>query len=164
MNNSFTASGFVLLINYIHNPHIMPLWDIIIITQLTLTKVSLSDDTVLLACGLSCVQLFVTPWILDHQPPLSMGFLRQEYWSGLPFSPPEDLPLPGIEPASLLCLLYWQAILYHWVTWEQRTPAGSNVRCCMCHELERDSFLASYHLIGALWHGIRCGKPISRAR
>ena len=34
------------------------------------------------------------------QPPLSMGFFRQEYWSGLPFPPPEDLPDPGIKPAS----------------------------------------------------------------
>ena len=36
-----------------------------------------------------------------HKAPLSMGFLRQEYWSGLPFPSPEDLPNPGIEPASL---------------------------------------------------------------
>ena len=38
-----------------------------------------------------------------------MGFPRQEHWSGLPFPPPEDLPEPGIEPVSLLCLLHWQA-------------------------------------------------------
>ena len=44
------------------------------------------------------------------QAPLSMGFSRQEYWSGLPFSPPGDLPNPGIEPASLASqLLHWQA-------------------------------------------------------
>ena len=43
----------------------------------------------------------VIPWTVAHQPPLSMGFSRQEYWSGLPFSPPGDLPNPGIEPASL---------------------------------------------------------------
>ena len=36
-----------------------------------------------------------------HQAPLSMGFPRQEYWSGLPFPTPEDLPNPGIEPSSL---------------------------------------------------------------
>ena len=39
-----------------------------------------------------------------HQAPLSMGFPRQEYWSGLPFPPPEDLPNPGIEPMSLASL------------------------------------------------------------
>ena len=41
-----------------------------------------------------------TPWTVVHQPPLSMGFLRQEYWSGLPFPPPGDLPDPGFKPAS----------------------------------------------------------------
>ena len=43
---------------------------------------------------------FVTPWTVARQTPLSMGFLRQEYWSGLPFPSPGDLPHPGIEPAS----------------------------------------------------------------
>ena len=43
---------------------------------------------------------FVTPWTVAHQAPLSTGFPRQEYWSGLPFPPPGDLPDPGIEPTS----------------------------------------------------------------
>ena len=43
---------------------------------------------------------FVTPWALVHEAPLSTGFSRQEYWSGLPFPSPGDLPGPGIEPAS----------------------------------------------------------------
>ena len=42
----------------------------------------------------------VTPWTVARQAPLSMGFSRQEYWSGLPCSPPGDLPNPGIEPWS----------------------------------------------------------------
>ena len=46
--------------------------------------------------SLSCVRLFVTPWTVAHKAPLSIGFSRQEYWSGLPFSSPGDLP--GIEP------------------------------------------------------------------
>ena len=50
---------------------------------------------------LSLVQLFVTPWTIAHQVPLSMGFPRQEYWSGLPFPTPGDLPDPGIKPKSL---------------------------------------------------------------
>ena len=41
---------------------------------------------------------FATPWILTHQAPLSMGFSRQEYWSGWPFIPPKSLPDSGIEP------------------------------------------------------------------
>ena len=42
----------------------------------------------------------VNPWTVTHQAPLSMGFPRQEYWSGFPFPPPGDLPDPGIEPES----------------------------------------------------------------
>ena len=49
---------------------------------------------------LRCVWLFVIPWTIAHQAPLSMRFHRQEYWSGLPFPSPGDLPLPGIEPGS----------------------------------------------------------------
>ena len=48
------------------------------------------------------------PWTVACQAPLSMEFSRQEYWSGLPFPSPGDLPNPGIEP-RLLCLLHWQA-------------------------------------------------------
>ena len=52
------------------------------------------------ACVLSRSQLFVTPWTVAHQAPLSMGFSRQEYWSRLPFPSPGDFPDPGIEPMS----------------------------------------------------------------
>ena len=44
---------------------------------------------------------FATPWTVAHQAPLSMGYSRQAFWSGLPLPPPEDLPDPGIEPLSL---------------------------------------------------------------
>ena len=56
-------------------------------------------------CGLSCVshvRLSATPLTVAHQSPLSMGFSRQNYWSGLPLPSPGDLPNPGIEPMSLL--------------------------------------------------------------
>ena len=53
-------------------------------------------------CVLSHVPLFVTPWTVAHQAPLSMGFSRQEYWSGLLFPTPGDLPDPGIEHESLV--------------------------------------------------------------
>ena len=49
---------------------------------------------------LSCVRLFGTPWNVAHQATPSMGFSRQEYWNGLSFPSPEDLPNPGIEPRS----------------------------------------------------------------
>ena len=50
--------------------------------------------------SLSRVRLFATPWTVAHQAPPSMGFSRQEYWSGLPFPAPGDRPNPGIEPGS----------------------------------------------------------------
>ena len=53
----------------------------------------------------SLVRLFATLWTVAHQIHLSMGFSRQEYWSGLPRAPPGDLPNPGIKPAS--------QVLYH---------------------------------------------------
>ena len=55
----------------------------------------------------SHVWLFATPWTEDHHAPQSMGFSRQEYWSGLPCPPPGDLPNPGIKP-RLLHFLPWQ--------------------------------------------------------
>ena len=58
-------------------------------TNLTHTHISLSH-----------VRLFATPWTVAHQAPPSMGFSRKEYWSGLPFPPPGDLPNPGIELRS----------------------------------------------------------------
>ena len=51
--------------------------------------------------ALSRVQLFATLWAVAYQASLSMGFFTQEYWSGLPFLSPGDLPDPGIEPGSL---------------------------------------------------------------
>ena len=51
-------------------------------------------------CVLSRIQLLVILGTIARQAPLSMGFPRQEYWSGLPFSPPGDLPDPGISPES----------------------------------------------------------------
>ena len=59
----------------------------------------------LCACVLSLfshVQLFSIPWTVAHQAPLSMGFSRQEYWSGFPCPPPGNLSDPGIQPPSLM--------------------------------------------------------------
>ena len=50
--------------------------------------------------SLSRIQLFSTPWTVAHEAPPCMEFSRQEYWSGLPFLSPGDLPDPGIEPKS----------------------------------------------------------------
>ena len=57
-------------------------------------------NLLLLLSGFSCARLLVTPWTVAHQAPPYMGFSRQEYWSGLPFPSPGDLPDPRIEPRS----------------------------------------------------------------
>ena len=60
---------------------------------------------------LSPVHLVATPWTVTCQAPLSMGFPRQEHWSGLPFPSPGDLPDPGIAPTSLaLAGATWEAL------------------------------------------------------
>ena len=68
-------------------------------------------------------RLFVIPWTVACQAPLSMGFSRQEYWSGLPCPPPGDLPHPGIEPAFkspglaggfFTTSATWEALIYSW--------------------------------------------------
>ena len=64
---------------------------------------------------LSHVQLFVTPWTVACQAPLSMEFSRQEYWSEFPLPPPGDVPDQGSTP-SLLCLLHWQADCFRLVS------------------------------------------------
>ena len=61
----------------------------------------------------SCVQLFATLWTAACQTPLSMGFSRQEYWSGLPCCPPGNLPNPGIKPASLISPALAGTFFYH---------------------------------------------------
>ena len=91
---------------------------------------SLSDKagrlTILLAslcpaCMISHVQLFETPWTVACQAPLSMGFPRQEYWSGLPFPPPGDLPYPGIKLMSLESLALASEFFTTSTTWEAMT-------------------------------------------
>ena len=66
-------------------------------------------DVCMYAQLLSQVQLLATPWTVARQAPLSKWFFRQEYWSGLPFTSPRDLPDPGIEPGSPTL----QADFYH---------------------------------------------------
>ena len=63
---------------------------------------------------LSCVWLSVAPWIIAHQAPLSMGFLRQKYWSGLPFSTLGIFLTQVLNPHQL----HGKQILYHCLTWE----------------------------------------------
>ena len=84
------------------------------------------------------VRLFVTLWTVTHQAPLSTGLSRQEYWSGLPFPPPGDLPDPGIKPTShpsfkslLFTYLNRQTVqiflLLHRVLWEHSEVVSSRL-------------------------------------
>ena len=81
----------------------------------------LKQVTFFWACVLShfsCVQLFVTLWIVAYQAPLSMGFSRQEYWSGLPCCLPGHLPDLGIEPTSLMSPAFAGRVLTISAIWE----------------------------------------------
>ena len=93
---------------YIFNWHIIALQCCISFCYTTILifiyNVHIIYNTYMCVCMLhhfSHVQLCVTLWIVAHQALLSMGFSREEYWSGLPCPPPGDLPDPGIEPVSL---------------------------------------------------------------
>ena len=79
------------------------------------------------AQSLSCVWLFVTPWTVACQVPLSMAFARQEYWSGLLLPHPGDLPTQESNP----CLLLGRWILYHWAAWEAHRKYWVGQKVCM---------------------------------
>ena len=87
---------------------------------------------------------FATPWTVAQRAPLSIAFPRQEYWSGLPFPSPEDLPDPGIKP----CI--GRQILYHWATRE-----ASMKRCSTLNGIrQRQMKTMNYH-----YTPIRKAKP-----
>ena len=70
------------------------------------TYVCVRDETQNLCCAVLSRPVMsdsVTPWTVVHQAPLSMGFSRQEYWSGLPCPPPRDLPNQGLNPGFPHC-------------------------------------------------------------
>ena len=68
--------------------------------ELCFKESSVSTKALHNSCGYALLHLTVTPQTIAHQASLSMGFSWQEYWSGLPFPPPADLPDPGIEATS----------------------------------------------------------------
>ena len=84
----------------------------------------------------SHVWFFVTLWTVACQTPLSMGFSRQEYWSGLPCLPPGDLPNPGIEPMSLISPALAGRFFTTSTTWEAGgtfcPPANFNCEIIWC--------------------------------
>ena len=75
----------------------------------------------------SCIQLYVTLCTIAHQSPLSLGFSRQEYWTGLPCPPPGDLPNPGIKPTSLPSPALAGGLFTTITTWEAQVEAQSSI-------------------------------------
>ena len=82
--------------------------------ELTYDLAILSFDTVF--SFFSHVRLFATLWTVTRQAPLSMGFSRQDYWSGLPFPPSGDIPDPGIEPISYITCIGRQVFFFFLTT------------------------------------------------
>ena len=75
-------------------------WILWIVTILWIGVIPIFQMTKVKVKSLSRIRLFVTLWTVAYRAPPSIGFSRQEYWSGLPFPSPEYLPDPGIEPGS----------------------------------------------------------------
>ena len=110
-------------------------------------------------CRFGCVRLTATPWTVARQAPLSRGFSQHEYWSGLPRSPPEDLPDPGIEPTSSVspALQADSFLLIHW-----GSPKGAIMRIQTClvigilsfpgSRIERNKYLLFKP--SSLWHSV----------
>ena len=112
--------------------------------------VSLFSFGQILCCAVlshfSRVRLFATPWTVARQAPLSMGFYRQEYWSGLPCLPPGNLPNPGLK-LHLLSLLHWQV-----VSWPLASPgkAPGQILGMQCFRFHRIIHVRSSHQLW-LW-------------
>jgi len=68
----------------------------------------------------------MTQWTVAHQPPLSIGVSMQEYWSGLPYPPPGNLPDPGIKPVSLMSPVLAGRFFTTSATWEAQAPHNPN--------------------------------------
>ena len=105
--SNFQTPTFISLFNnkiYSHdNPHIFQQGRLLGCSYITSPWLNFTFDVSFLCAPvklLSRVQLIATPWTVAYQAPPSMEFSKQEYWSGLPFPSPGDLPNPGIQPRS----------------------------------------------------------------
>ena len=105
-------------------------------------------------CRLRCfsrVWLCVTPWTVARQAPLSMGFSRQYYWSGLPWPPPGDLPHPGIKPMSLMSMCIGKWVLYP-SSHVGRPQTDGKCPCCCWSVTGKCSCKVSI----CSWHDLQC--------
>ena len=98
-------------------------------------------------CCLNSVRLFTTLWTAACQAPLSMGFSRQEYWSGSPCPPPGDLPDPETEPMSLLSPALAGGFFITSATWETHLSKWFLIKYEACKHHERESCSHSNHLL-----------------
>ena len=93
-----------------------------------------------LLCVLSCfsrIRVFATPWTVAHQAPLSMGFSRQEYWSGLLCPPLGDLPHPGMEHLSLMSPALAGRFFTTSAPWEAQQEPPNTCHCQMVFSTPR---------------------------
>ena len=88
---------------------------------------------------LSHIRLSVISWTVARQAPLSMGFSRQEYWSGLPCPPPGDLPNPGIEPVSLNVSCIAGGFFATTATWGAHAN-NKHIQNIKCNTSKRETF------------------------
>ena len=88
----------------------------------SLFRIPFNCDTVCVLSHFSSVWLFATLWTVAGQAPQSIRFSRQEYWSGLPCSPPWDLPDPGMEPVSLISPALTNRFFTTSASWEALNP------------------------------------------
>ena len=110
---------------------------------------------------LSRIRFFVPPWTVAHQTPLFMEFSRQEYWSGLPFPSPGDLPNSGIEPGSPALV---GGFFTTSATWEARWETSARPLQEVNRKLLSDSLLFSFKCCCLLrfGSGSLCGSPDGR--
>ena len=104
---------------------------------------------------LSHVRLFATPWTVAYQAPLSIGFSRQQYWSGLPFPSPADLPNPGIKPGLQHC----RQTLYRLSHQESTGKEGKGTR----NKWNNDKIPVEYIIGTCLFH-VHCPLKSRRER
>ena len=100
------------------------------------------------ACAhmLSCVQLFVTPWTVAHQAPLSMEFSQQEYWSGLAFPTPGDLPYLEIKPLSFGSPVLAGRFFTIRATWETLKAVQNSYYIFQVHSFSHPKMIISHYM------------------